>query len=176
VVCLLCGLKHFHEQRAAPGTFKDCLHNGFQPVLLSLFINGFASQEDPNPLNCFRIQSAASTQPYIKDFYYFTLSANISLLSRIARWLNSLLLKARMDVPSTELFHRCVVTAGVFERADRPSRAPTKCLQRAKNNVGINQLLCTFDVPKFYGKSNISMCMVNHHVRKKNVRVKVELH
>lgn len=125
MVCLLCGLKHFHEQRAAPGTFKDCLHNAFQPVLLSLFINGFASQEDPNPLNCFRIQSAASTQPYIKDFIISHFRLNIYVHSRIARWLDSLLLRARIDVPSTELFHRYVVTAGVFERADHPSRAPT---------------------------------------------------
>ena len=180
MVCLLCGLKHFHEQRAAPGTFKDCLHNAFQPVLLSLFINGFASQEDPNPLNCFRIQSAASTQPYIKDFYYFTLSANISVLSRIARWLNSLLLNARMDVPSTELFHRCVFTAGVFERADRPSMALTKCQQVAKNNAGIKSaakyIPREVDVPKFYGKWNISTCLINHHVRTKNLGVEAELH
>lgn len=126
MVCLLCGLKHFREQRAAPGTFKGCLHNAFQPVLLSLFINGFASQEDPNPLNCFRTQSAASTQPHIKDFIISHFRLNINVFSRIARRLHSLLLKARMDVPSTVLFHRCVVRAGVFERADRPSRAPTK--------------------------------------------------
>lgn len=149
MVCLLCGLKHFHEQRAAPGTFKDCLHNAFQPVLLSLFINGFASQEDRNQLNCVRIQYAASTQPCIKDFIISHFRLNISALSRIARWLDSLLLKARMDVPPTELFHRCVVIAGFFERADRPSKAPPKRLQVAvpqvtKNNAGINQLLSTF--------------------------------
>lgn len=147
MVCLLWELKHFHEQRAAPGTFKECFHNAFRPVLLSLFINGFASQEDPNPLNCFRIQSAASTQLYIKDYIISHFRPNISLLSRIAWWLDSLLLKERMDVPSTVLFHRCVI-AGVFERADRPSRALTKCLQVAKNNGGINQLLSTF-----WGKS-----------------------
>lgn len=145
MVCLLCGLKHFHEQRAAPGTFKGCLRNAFQPVLLSLFINGFASQEDPNPLNCFRTQSAASTQPHIKDFIISHFRPNISVFSRIARWLDSPLLKARMDVPSTVLFHWCVVTAGVFERADRPSRAPTKRPQVAapqvtKSSAGINQL------------------------------------
>jgi hypothetical protein len=82
VVCLLCGLKHLHEQRAAPCAFNDdCLHNAFQPVLLSLFINGFASQEDPNPLNCFRIQSAASTQPYIKEFIISHCRLNISVHS-----------------------------------------------------------------------------------------------
>jgi hypothetical protein len=124
VVCLLCGLKHLRVQRTAPCTFKDCLHSAFQPVLLSLFINRFASQEDPNPFNCFRIQSAASTQPFIKDFIISHCQLNITVHSSIARCLDSLLLKAPTDVLPTELLHRCVV--GVFEQADSLSMALTK--------------------------------------------------
>jgi len=43
----------------------------------------------------------------------------------------------------------CVVIAGVFERADRPSTAPTKRLRVAvpqvtTNNTRLNQILSTF--------------------------------
>jgi hypothetical protein len=124
VVCLLCGLKHLMRTKDSALHIQG-LPNAFQPVLLSLFINGFASQEDPNPLNCFRIQSAASTQPYIKDFIisHFRLQ-HMSGHSSIARWLGSLLLAARVDVTSTEL---------IF-----PLMASTECLHVAVPQVSKN--------------------------------------
>jgi hypothetical protein len=69
---IVCGNKHLMRTKldALPA---QGLPNTIQPAVLRLFINGFASQKEQNPFNCFKIALSFSVKIPFQRLNYFSL-------------------------------------------------------------------------------------------------------